>query len=175
MKSNEKFTQLAELAIENARAAAGELGHSYVGTEHLLLGIITEDAGLGARVLRGRGIDENRLRRAIADWDGTGAPGVPVQGLSLRGTGRRGAGSLRGRGTAPGLYRHRASSAGHPAPKRLWRGRCSAGAGCRLKRPLHRYSRPFRQSLLQRPPQTGTARSTVRGLRPGCWTSTAGI
>lgn len=84
MKSNEKFTQLAELAIENARAAAGELGHSYVGTEHLLLGIITEDAGLGARVLRGRGIDENRLRRAIADWDGTGAPGVPVQGLSLR-------------------------------------------------------------------------------------------
>ena len=84
MKSNEKFTQLAELAIENARAAAGELGHSYVGTEHLLLGIITEDAGLGARVLRGRGIDENRLRRAIADWDGTGAPGVPGQGLRLR-------------------------------------------------------------------------------------------
>ena len=46
IKSNEKFTQRAELAIENARAAAGELGHGYVGTEHLLLGILLEE-GLG--------------------------------------------------------------------------------------------------------------------------------
>ena len=45
LKSNEKFTQRAELAIENARAAAGELGHGYVGTEHLLLGIIAEKDG----------------------------------------------------------------------------------------------------------------------------------
>ena len=54
MKSNEKFTQWAELAIENARTAAGELGHSYVGTEHLLLGILMESDGLGARILRSR-------------------------------------------------------------------------------------------------------------------------
>ena len=40
MKSNEKFTQRAELAIEKAGFAAGELGHSFVGTEHLLLGIL---------------------------------------------------------------------------------------------------------------------------------------
>ena len=32
MKSNEKFTQRAELAIENARLAAGEMGHGYIGT-----------------------------------------------------------------------------------------------------------------------------------------------
>ncbi|MEI3100374.1 MAG: Clp protease N-terminal domain-containing protein [Oscillospiraceae bacterium] len=48
IKSNEKFTQRAELAIENARIAAGELGHGYVGTEHLLLGIMMEQDGLGA-------------------------------------------------------------------------------------------------------------------------------
>ena len=40
MKSNEKFTQRAQLAIENARLAAGEMGHGYIGTEHLLLGIM---------------------------------------------------------------------------------------------------------------------------------------
>ena len=84
MKSNEKFTQRAELAIENARTAAGELGHSCVGTEHLLLGILTENAGLGARILRGRGIDERQLRRAIIEADGLGAPGAPPQGLSAR-------------------------------------------------------------------------------------------
>ena len=38
MKSNEKFTARAEQAIEYARLCAGELGHSFVGTEHLLLG-----------------------------------------------------------------------------------------------------------------------------------------
>ena len=40
MKSNEKFSQRAELALERARRAAGELGHGQVGTEHLLLGIL---------------------------------------------------------------------------------------------------------------------------------------
>lgn len=84
MKSNEKFTQRAELAIESARYAAGEMGHSHVGTEHLLLGILTENTGLGARVLRARGIEERALRRAIIDVNGLGAPGTPSQGLSIR-------------------------------------------------------------------------------------------
>lgn len=44
IKSNEKFTQRAEQAIEQARAAAGDLGHGYVGTEHLLLGILASDS-----------------------------------------------------------------------------------------------------------------------------------
>ena len=39
MKNNEKFTEKAEGAIEQARLAAFGLGHSYVGTEHLLLGM----------------------------------------------------------------------------------------------------------------------------------------
>ena len=56
MKSNEKFTQRAEIAIERAREAAGELGHSYVGTEHLLLGILGESEGLGAIILKQRGV-----------------------------------------------------------------------------------------------------------------------
>ena len=83
MKSNEKFTQRAELAIEKARRAAGELGHSCVGTEHLLLGILQEREGLGARILIRRGLEEETLRRAILRRSGSGLPCPPRQGLSL--------------------------------------------------------------------------------------------
>ena len=56
MRSNEKFSQRAETAIEKARLSARDLGHSSVGTEHLLLGILTESEGLGARILLRRGL-----------------------------------------------------------------------------------------------------------------------
>ena len=82
MKNNEKFTEKAESAIEQARLAAFSLGHSYVGTEHLLLGIVHEGAGLGARILRERGVSERRLREIISDAAGLGAPGTPAQGLT---------------------------------------------------------------------------------------------
>lgn len=84
MKSNGQFTQRAELAIENARKAAGSLGHSYVGTEHLLLGITMERDGLGARILEKRGIGEAELRRAVTTLFGVGAEATPGQGLTTR-------------------------------------------------------------------------------------------
>ena len=84
MKSNEKFTQRAEDAIEKAREAAGELGHSYVGTEHLLLGIILENDGLGARILKQRGLDAKSLRNTICRLVGTGVSCTPEQGLTVR-------------------------------------------------------------------------------------------
>ena len=77
MKNNEKFTEKAEGAIEQARLAAFGLGHSYVGTEHLLLGIVREKAGLGARILRDRGISEHSLKAAVSRQSGTGEPGAP--------------------------------------------------------------------------------------------------
>ena len=79
LKSNGQFTQRAELAIENARTAAGSLGHSYVGTEHLLLGIAMESEGLGARILEKHGIGEKELRLAITDLFGTGTQSIPVR------------------------------------------------------------------------------------------------
>ncbi|MDY4634425.1 MAG: ATP-dependent Clp protease ATP-binding subunit [Candidatus Limivicinus sp.] len=84
MKSNEKFTQRAELAIENARLAAGEMGHGYIGTEHLLLGIMMESDGLGARILLRHGIDKAQLWRIVLRANGSGSPGRPEQGLTLR-------------------------------------------------------------------------------------------
>jgi len=60
------------------------MGHSFIGTEHLLLGILRENAGLGSRILRSRGLEERSVRRVIAEFDGVGAPGTPHQGLTLR-------------------------------------------------------------------------------------------
>ena len=55
---NDRFTEKARNAIEKARAAAMELGHSYIGTEHLLLGIVRETDALGSRVLRENGFED---------------------------------------------------------------------------------------------------------------------
>ncbi len=82
MKNNEKFTEKAEGAIEQARLAAFGLGHSCIGTEHLLLGILRESAGLGARILRDRGLSEHGVKAAISRRSGTGEPGTPAQGLT---------------------------------------------------------------------------------------------
>ena len=82
MKSNGQFTQRAEHAIEKAGIAAGELGHSCVGTEHLLLGIIRERGGLGAGVLERRGIDERILINRITALNGRGVPTDNVRALS---------------------------------------------------------------------------------------------
>lgn len=82
MKSNDRFTRSAESAIEHALGEAAALGHSYVGTEHLLLGIADESDSLGARVLRCRGIGGETLRRVAERELGRGSPGSPAQGLS---------------------------------------------------------------------------------------------
>ena len=60
------------------------MGHSFIGTEHLLFGIFRENAGMGSRILRNHGLDEDGIRRAIAQLDGLGAPTNPQQGLTLR-------------------------------------------------------------------------------------------
>ena len=49
-----KFTPTAEEALQLAQEAAGELGHGYMGTEHLLLGLMREDEGAGPHGI-GRG------------------------------------------------------------------------------------------------------------------------
>ena len=82
MKNSARFTERATGAIAAARDAAASLGHSYVGTEHLLLGIAAETEGLGARLLRERGLDMASLTRLVAAEQGSGMPGDPEQGLT---------------------------------------------------------------------------------------------
>ncbi len=83
MKSKERFTKRAEAAIEGAWAAATELGHSYVGTEHILLGLLREGEGLACRVMRRAGLEEKVLTEVIAA-SGRGTPGPPAHGLSSK-------------------------------------------------------------------------------------------
>ena len=82
MKNSARFTERASGAIAAARDASASLGHSYVGTEHLLLGVAAETEGLGARVLLSRGLDMLALTRLVAAEAGSGEPGAPEQGLT---------------------------------------------------------------------------------------------
>jgi len=84
MNSNDRFTERAKTAIEKAQEAAEELGHSYVGSEHLLLGILREDGGQGAKILKQNGLTDAFLTELVEKFVGRGDPGTPPQGLSPR-------------------------------------------------------------------------------------------
>ena len=60
-----KFTPTAEEALQLAQEAAGELGHGYMGTEHLLLGLMREDEGLAHTVLTEAGLTDDLLTEMI--------------------------------------------------------------------------------------------------------------
>ncbi len=81
---NDRFTERARSAIEKAQEYAAKFGHSYVGTEHLLLGIAAESEGLGARQLRSEGLDEAFLSELLEKEAGRGTPSRPLQGLTPR-------------------------------------------------------------------------------------------
>ncbi len=59
------FTPRAKKVLELALREALQLGHNYISTEHLLLGIVREGGGLAARVLREAGIDPSRVRQEV--------------------------------------------------------------------------------------------------------------
>jgi len=63
-----RVKKIVELAFEEAR----DLGHGYVGTEHLLLGILKEDEGLGAQILQENGISYEALKEAVEKVVGRG-------------------------------------------------------------------------------------------------------
>ncbi len=67
-----KFTTRAKKAIELANEIAIELGHNYIGTEHLLYGLTKEGAGVASKVLQNRGVTAEKIENEIADLVGTG-------------------------------------------------------------------------------------------------------
>ena len=60
-----KFTKRAEKALEAANKVAVELGHNYIGTEHLLYGLIKEGAGIASKVLENQGITPEKVIQEI--------------------------------------------------------------------------------------------------------------
>ena len=80
-----RFTQRAQAALRLAQESSAELGHGYVGSEHLLLGLAREGRGVAARVLQSAGLESDAIRAGIARMVGIGAPGAsPSQGLTPR-------------------------------------------------------------------------------------------
>jgi ATP-dependent Clp protease ATP-binding subunit ClpA len=68
----ERFTERAGRVVVLAQEQARDLGHDYVGTEHLLLGLVVEGDGVAARVLRDLGVSRECLRSSVADSCGPG-------------------------------------------------------------------------------------------------------
>jgi ATP-dependent Clp protease ATP-binding subunit ClpC len=59
------FTSRARRVLGLARGEAMRLGHNYIGTEHILLGLIREGEGVAAQVLQKLGADLNRVRQTV--------------------------------------------------------------------------------------------------------------
>ena len=66
------FTRFAESALNRSLAFAKEFGHTYVGTEHLVLGLAAEEESTASVVLRKEGIDTARLRTILTRFAGRG-------------------------------------------------------------------------------------------------------
>ena len=71
-----RFTDKANAALNLAMTAAGEMGHTYVGTEHILLGLLREGSGVAAVVLAGRGITALRYTEQLLAAESRGVHSV---------------------------------------------------------------------------------------------------
>ena len=68
------FTPRAKRVLELSWDEARQLGHNYIGTEHLLLGLIREGEGVAARVLENLGVDLNKVRSNVIKMLGESKP-----------------------------------------------------------------------------------------------------
>jgi len=61
----DKFTERARKVLALAQEEARRFDHSYIGTEHILLGLVREEEGMGAKILANLGIGLNKVRSAV--------------------------------------------------------------------------------------------------------------
>ncbi len=172
----ERFTERARQVVVLAQEEARTLKHNYIGTEHILLGLLREEEGLAARVLESLDITVERVRAQVVRIVGSGdevttgqIPFTPrakkVLELALR----------EALSLGPQLHRHRA----HPArPRPRERGRRRAHPA-RLRRRLREDpQRGHPHALRPRRPPARAAGAAARAGREGeearsCSTSSA--
>ena len=65
-----RFTERARQALTLAQEAAASFGHSYIGSEHLLLGLLREGGGPAAKALAAAGVTEDLKARDPMRWVG---------------------------------------------------------------------------------------------------------
>ncbi len=71
-----KFTQRARNAVVHAQEEARQMNHPAIGTEHILLGLLMEGEGIGARALLNLGLDLEKVREAIVQTIGESEAGL---------------------------------------------------------------------------------------------------
>lgn len=79
-----RFTQRAAQALNLARECSTALGHNYIGTEHILWGLVKEGGGIAANVLMSNGVTENRVMEKILSIVGRGDGSLPISGYTPR-------------------------------------------------------------------------------------------
>ena len=72
MSGMERFTQRARRVLSLAHQEAERMRHNYIGTEHLLLGLIREEGGVAGRVLRELGLEADRIQEMVERLTGPG-------------------------------------------------------------------------------------------------------
>ncbi len=72
MSGMERFTQRARRVLSLAHQEAERMRHNYIGTEHLLLGLIREEGGVAGRVLRELGLEPDRVQEIVERLTGPG-------------------------------------------------------------------------------------------------------
>src|SRR3990167_4344642 len=68
----ERFTQRARRVLSLSQEEAERMHHAYIGTEHLLLGLLREEGGVAGRVLRELGVETKRVQEMVERLTGAG-------------------------------------------------------------------------------------------------------
>ncbi len=80
--ADNRWTEKAQNALRLAYEAASGLGHNYVGSEHILLGLLRESSGVASKVLTQFGVNDQNLTASIVAAVGQGTPGVQPMGMT---------------------------------------------------------------------------------------------
>ena len=105
----ERFTDRARRVVVLAQEEARLLNHNYIGTEHILLGLIHEGEGVAAKALESLGISLEAVRSQVEEIIGQGGSS-PSRAHPVHAARQEGARAVAARGAAarPQLHRHRA-------------------------------------------------------------------
>lgn len=76
MINTDKFSRKSVKVIEDAVRIASELGHTYIGSEHILLSMAEDRSSRVSDILTENGVSDEEIRRAIIDLVGQGAPSM---------------------------------------------------------------------------------------------------
>jgi ATP-dependent Clp protease ATP-binding subunit ClpC len=82
-KNWERFTQRARRVLSLAQEEAERLNHSYIGSEHLLIGLLREEGGVAGRVLRELGLDASRVQSMVERLSGGPGSRTPFSKVEL--------------------------------------------------------------------------------------------